>query len=78
MHQNGKLINQISISLMSSLHGWPIINLTCLRRHCMISSIDNKITKTCWFVGALFEGSEDQTQRFIDEGVWENNYQDKY
>jgi 5-methylcytosine-specific restriction enzyme B len=44
----------------------------------MISSIDNKITKTCWFVGALFEGSEDQTQRFIDEGVWENNYQDKY
>lgn len=33
--------------------------------------------RPCWFVGANWDG-EDQTQRFIDEGVWENGYDDKY
>lgn len=34
-------------------------------------------SRTCWFVGASWEG-HDQTQRFIDEGIWENGYDDKY
>lgn len=33
-----------------------------------------------WFVGAYYSDSEpqDQTQRLIDEGIWENGYTDKY
>lgn len=30
-----------------------------------------------WFVGAVIN-DEDQTQRFVDEGIWENGYDDKY
>ena len=31
-----------------------------------------------WFVGAAFGATDDQTQRFLEEGVWENGYNDKY
>ena len=31
-----------------------------------------------WFVGATFAGNEDQTPRFVNEGIWENGYDDKY
>ena len=32
-----------------------------------------------WFVGASYgEGSEDQTGRFLNDGVWQNGYEDKY
>lgn len=31
-----------------------------------------------WFVGASYGGTEDQTPRFLDEGIWENGYDDKY
>ncbi|NVK41580.1 MAG: AAA family ATPase [Oceanospirillaceae bacterium] len=34
--------------------------------------------EVCWFVGALWGGSEDQYQRFISEGIWQNGYHDKY
>ncbi|MFT9018606.1 McrB family protein [Acetobacter malorum] len=30
-----------------------------------------------WFVGASWEG-DDQTDRFIDEGIWQNGYTDKF
>lgn len=30
-----------------------------------------------WFVGAYWEG-EDQTQRFIEENIWENGYTDRF
>ena len=32
----------------------------------------------CWFVGATYGGTDDQTPRFLQEGIWENGYQDKY
>ena len=33
----------------------------------------------CWFVGAYDDGAgADQTARFINEGIWENGYRDKY
>ncbi|NQU56548.1 MAG: AAA family ATPase [Rhodospirillales bacterium] len=36
-------------------------------------------SKPCWFVGASFGSeSEDQTARFLAEGIWQNGYQDKY
>lgn len=31
-----------------------------------------------WFVGALWGGNDDQTQRFISQGIWENGYDDKH
>ncbi|SFG29867.1 hypothetical protein [Neptunomonas qingdaonensis] len=31
-----------------------------------------------WFVGALWGGNGDQTQRFISQGIWENGYDDKH
>jgi 5-methylcytosine-specific restriction protein B len=34
--------------------------------------------RACWFVGATYGGTEDQTRRFLREGIWENGYQDKY
>lgn len=32
-----------------------------------------------WLVGAYWDGSDppDQTQRFLDEGIWENGYEDR-
>ena len=31
-----------------------------------------------WFVGASWDGTDDQTSRFLGEGLWENGYEDKY
>lgn len=40
---------------------------------------DGKRTaKANWFVGASFGGTEDQTPRFLSEGIWENGYDDKH
>jgi 5-methylcytosine-specific restriction protein B len=32
----------------------------------------------CWFVGANFDSTADQTKRFVRDGIWENGYEDKY
>jgi 5-methylcytosine-specific restriction enzyme B len=37
----------------------------------MINKPEGTVTSTYWFVGAAFGGTDDQTQRFIDEGIWE-------
>ena len=34
--------------------------------------------RACWFVGATYDGTDDQTPRFLQEGIWENGYKDKY
>jgi len=31
-----------------------------------------------WFVGATYGGTEDQSTRFFQDGVWQNGYRDKY
>ena len=31
-----------------------------------------------WFVGAVWDDTEDQTPRFLEEGLWENGYEDRY
>ena len=31
-----------------------------------------------WFVGAVWDGTDDQAPRFLKEGVWENGYEDRY
>ena len=36
-------------------------------------------TRPCWFVGAYFgRDGGDQTARFLEEGIWENGYLDRY
>ena len=45
----------------------------------MASDPDTAGARPAWFVGASFEdSSEDQTDRFTHEGIWENGYQDQY
>ena len=46
----------------------------------MVSSNDNESnnTRPAWFVGAAFGGWDDQTDRFVSEGIWENGYRDRY
>lgn len=39
------------------------------------SNIDTSIT---WFVGAAYSGTNDQTERFLAEGIWENGFETKY
>lgn len=34
--------------------------------------------RVCWFVGATYGGTDDQTPRFLQESIWENGYQDEY
>ncbi len=34
--------------------------------------------RPCWFVGAAYNHDQDQTPRFIAEGIWENGYKDRY
>ncbi len=35
-------------------------------------------SRTCWFVGAAFKKTEDQSERFIREGIWENDNTVRY
>ena len=35
-------------------------------------------TRPAWFVGAAWGGSDDQTERFLREGIWENGYDDRF
>ena len=39
---------------------------------------EEKATGVYSFVGAMYGGKDDQMPRFIEEGVWENGYEDKY
>ncbi len=34
--------------------------------------------RPCWFVGASFDATDDQTERFLNRGIWENGYHDRY
>ncbi|SFQ85763.1 5-methylcytosine-specific restriction enzyme B [Halopseudomonas formosensis] len=44
----------------------------------MSSKPEGAGARACWFVGATYGGTDDQTPRFLQEGIWENGYQDKY
>ena len=36
------------------------------------------VSQSYWFVGASYRGTDDQTSRFLEEGIWENGYDDRY
>ena len=44
----------------------------------MNSKSEGAGARACWFVGAAYGGTDDQTPRFLQEGIWENGCQDKY
>ena len=44
----------------------------------MTSNPESGEKRPVWFVGASFGGWDNQTDRFIEEGVWENGHTDKY
>ena len=44
----------------------------------MITEMNNDNSKTTWFVGAAYGGTDDQMPRFLAEGIWENGYEDKH
>ena len=44
----------------------------------MDTRINDKEPRSNWFVGASYGGTDDQTPRFLREGIWENGYDDKY
>ena len=44
----------------------------------MDTRIDDKESRPNWFVGASYGRINDQTPRFLLEGIWENGYDDKY
>jgi 5-methylcytosine-specific restriction protein B len=39
--------------------------------------LDSQDSRPSWFVGAHWD-DEDQTSRFLDQGIWENGYDEKY
>lgn len=40
------------------------------------SSASGLSSSPCWFVGAMINRGDDQTDRFIDEGLWEHDFDD--
>ena len=34
--------------------------------------------KSYWFAGAVWNGNDDQLPRFLEQGVWENGYEDQF
>ena len=43
----------------------------------MVSTSENS-GNPVWFVGAAFGGYDDQTERFVSEGIWENGHTNQY
>jgi 5-methylcytosine-specific restriction protein B len=39
------------------------------------SFLTGQLSAPCWFMGAM-TGGADQTNRFIDEGIWEHDFDD--
>ena len=44
----------------------------------MVSNPETSEARPAWLVGASFGRTNDQTPRFLREGMWENGYEDRY
>ena len=44
----------------------------------MNSASEETSARPCWFVGAMYSGTDDQSERFLQEGIWENNFEDDH
>ena len=57
----------------------PIANYGKPKTTKIMNSKNSETNRPCWFVGAAYSsGTEDQTSRFIKEGIWENGWPDKH
>lgn len=43
-----------------------------------MSESKEQLTEPCWFVGAAFGRTDDQSQRFIENGIWEDGDRHKH
>ncbi|RMT66872.1 hypothetical protein ALP29_00113 [Pseudomonas syringae pv. avii] len=43
-----------------------------------MNTLPGTSTQPVWFVGAAYGKTDDQTSRFLSEGLWENGYDDKH
>ena len=43
-----------------------------------LSDLFDDVNRRFWFVGAVWDGNDDQSERFYDEGIWQNGYHDKF
>ena len=44
----------------------------------MTNGVDGSSARSNWFVGAMYNQTEDQSPRFLEQGIWVNGYEDKY
>ena len=42
------------------------------------SELFDDLNRRFWFVGALWDGNDDQAERFYKEGIWQNGHHDKF
>ena len=43
-----------------------------------LSDLFDDVNRRFWFVGAVWDGNDDQSERFYDEGIWQNGHTDKF
>lgn len=43
-----------------------------------LSDLFADVNRRFWFVGAVWDGNDDQSERFYDESIWQNGYHDKF
>ena len=43
-----------------------------------MSDLFDDPSRRFWFVGAVWDGTDDQTERFYSKGIWQNGYHDKF
>ena len=44
----------------------------------MTSAVDRRTTRPAWFVGAAWGSTDDQTERFLRDGIWENGWEENH
>ncbi len=44
----------------------------------MVAPADNSNGRPVWFVGTLWGGTDDQIERFLKQGIWENGWDDDH
>lgn len=44
----------------------------------LVADLFDDPNRQFWFVGAVWGGDDDQTDRFLSEGIWQNGYDEKF
>jgi 5-methylcytosine-specific restriction protein B len=80
--QIAKNINQSGVKITKESKEYKYLTTDVINIERYISILDESIgiTKQYYLVGAYWDGSNpaDQTTRFLENGIWENGYDDKF